>query len=244
MKNYIIMDTCDVILTRLSDGKKALDTTTTLANINQTVDENNLQAGIGGTTIAKISTNKQITVDVTDALWSLEHLELSQGVRINPTGTATVDVKDVATFTGTSGTIAALVSTPAVTKAQVMANGVWVEVAVEDGVFTLPTGVDTSCPTIQVIYQKTVTGESLKFDSTKFSENYKMQLYTIAYDPETMEVVKDVYIVFDNVSPSGNFSLNFQLGTAITPEMQFQVLKPKCGTELGQITLVDRVPTV
>ena len=239
MVNYIIMDTCDLTLERITDGKKILSTTTTLANLEQTVDETNLQAGIGGSTIAVLSSNKQITLGVTDALWSLEGLEVTQGVRINPTGTATVIKRAGATVSGADGTI---VNAPAtLTEAEVLLqDGTYAVVPVVAGVFTVPVNADTSCPELSVIYKTEITGESLEFRASSSSETYRAQLYTIAYDPQTMQVVKDVYITFDQVKPSGNFTMNFALGTAITPEMSLQVLKPKCSDVLGRIILEDR----
>lgn len=239
---YIIMDTLDMELTRHSDGSKVLSTTTTLGAISQSVTEDRLKAGIGAGDIAVITSEQEMAVNVTDAVFSPAFLEVTQGVKFAE-GTTKVSKRTTATVTDNAGTLSATIpNAPAgLTQATVVeSNGETTEVTVTTGKFTVPVGVEVADKgVLTVIYETDVTGDVLEFDITKQSENFKCQLSTIMYDSDTMEIVKNLYIVFDNVKPSKAFDLSFEMSNPIAPELNLMVLKPKNSNILGRIVFED-----
>lgn len=95
---------------------------------------------------------------------------------------------------------------------------------------------------VTVIYTETVTGDSIEFNAEKFSKNVRLELQTIAYDLNTNEVDSDLYFIFPRASVSDDFSLSFEAGNVITPEMTFDILQPKCGSAMGEMIRVPRTP--
>lgn len=94
-----------------------------------------------------------------------------------------------------------------------------------------------------VIYEESVTGDSIEFDAEKFSKNVRLELQTIAYDLNTNEVDSDLYFIFPKASISDEFSLSFEAGSVITPELTFDILQPRCGSAMGEMIRVPRVTT-
>lgn len=247
-KRILINDTAEATFTRLSDGHLVLAHETQLASLSQTVSEEKLKGGIGNGTIALLRTDKEQELTVRNALWDAEYLAMTQGTEFK-NGTTTVTKKyngtvrkgdldalevvlEDATFSAATGDGAIAVS-PDGTQEK--------GVEVTAGKFPVPVAfADAKVgDSVQVLKIEDVTGDVATFDSKKFGEKYKAQYYTIGYDPDTMEHVQDIYIIFDEVTPSGNFDMSFENGTAMTPEITFTVTNPKGKTEVGRIIRVD-----
>lgn len=238
---YVIADTCDVTWQRVRDGKVVMTTESQLASISQAVSEERIYGGIGGGTVALISSQKEIDLSVRDALWTLDYLEMSQGVEIDSAGTATILKKLEGTVTDNSGTLEVTISNTTATEGIVVDNdGSQETVTFASGVaiLALPTTL-TDGDKVVVYIKEDVTGDTVTFRSDKFSETYSCTYRTIAYNPSTMEHVKDVIIQFDSVKPSGAFDLSFELNTPIAPELNFTVLTPQGSKEMGRIVVTD-----
>ena len=87
--------------------------------------------------------------------------------------------------------------------------------------------------------RKKVEGFGIQVRADKFPKKFKLTYRTIAYDPTTMEHVKDIIIQFAEVKPSANFDLSFEMSTPIAPEFTLTVLKPQGCNVLGRIVTVD-----
>src|SRR5699024_10947564 len=85
---------------------------------------------------------------------------------------------------------------------------------------------------VQVIIEEEVIGKSVKMHSDRFAEKYKVQYQTIVYDAKAEAVVADLYIVFNEVSPSSAFDMSLENGTAYTPELTFRATSNE-GGEIG-----------
>lgn len=68
--------------------------------------------------------------------------------------------------------------------------------------------------------ETTVTGDVLDFKADSFPKNYFVQLKTIVYDPDTNEVVADLYFIFDKALPDGALSEAFEASNK-TSEINF-----------------------
>lgn len=245
MTELVVMDTVNLHLKRKSDGHLVAKTKTQMGAISQTVGEERLKGSIGNGTIAVLSTDKELEVSYRNALWDLNYLAMTQGVAIEKDKSVKITKGEKALVADNAGVLEATLSTEAaaITTAQIEdADGEQQEVAVTAGKITIPEGFTVAAgDKIQVFYKLDVTGDVVEFDSQKFSENYEIEMTTICYNPDTMQVVKDLYIQFDNVKPSGAFDMNFEAGTAITPELSFMVLNAEGTTSMGRIFTVDRV---
>lgn len=260
---YVIADTCDVTFERLSDDKVIATAEAQLASISQTVDEQEIRGGLGGSLIATITSQKTIEASFRDALFSMDYLEMTQGTQAGDTEVEYL-VNMSAKYEGdeTSGTLT--VSTDEDNK-QVMdateavytnaVTGRQSKVAIEKGKITVDDAkafFDTEAATamgqeivvedglqVNVLVSVKATGMGISVRSDVFPEKFRLTYRTIAFDPKTMEHVKDIVIQFNEVKPSANFDLGFEMSTPIAPEFTLQVMKPQGCTELGRIVAVD-----
>lgn len=241
----LINDTADVVFTRKSDGHKVFTAEATIAGISQAITENKLKAGIGNKTIAVLRSDKEITLNVTNALFDLNWLAATQGVAVQ-NGTATINHQetDLIVADNAGSLEVTITGVPVDTNDVQIIDSVG---NVYEGTFT--TGkvkIPVEATTIEVgdkvaiNYTKSVTGNTVVFDSKKFSENYAVEYHTIEYNPATNEVLADLYIQFDNCVPSGSFDLSFENGTAISPALTFEALASLTGSEMGRMIEVLR----
>lgn len=243
MTELVVMDTVNVFLKRKSDGHLVARTRTQMGSISQTVGEERLKGSIGNSTIAVLSMDKEIELSFRNALWDLEYLSMTQGVAIE-NKQVTIKKSEELTVVDNLGSLeVTIVGTPAGATVTVFdTDGSNQQVAHTTKVVEIPTGYDAVAgDKVLVIYDATATGDVVEFDAKKFSENYEISMETICYDPETMKVIKDLYIQFDNVKPSGAFDMSFESGAALTPEISFMALTPKNSSVMGRIFTVDRI---
>lgn len=246
MGKIVIQDTADVTITDLVTGKVVINAEAQVAGIEGTISEEDLQGGIGNKKLYKIRTDKAIDLNMTSALADLEYWAMTQGVEVDEAGTATVTAKETAKIVDNSGTLEINLPTPkfpnTLTEAILVdKDGSQDKVTVTSGVITVPTGFGLGDgDDVDVIFVKEVTGKSITIDSTKFSNKYKVEYRTIAYDVETATVVSDIYFIFPETIPSGAFSISLENGSVYTPEITFSVINPKGSDEMGQIIEVPR----
>lgn len=243
MTELVVMDTVNVLLKRKSDGHLVAKTRTQMGSISQTVTSDRLYGAIGNQTIAILESQKEITLSFRNALFDLDYLSMTQGVAIEGK-TVTIRKTEELTVVDNAGALEVTITgTPVGTSVVVFdEDGTQQEVAHTTKKVVVPEGyAAVAGDIITVSYEETATAEVVTLDSAKFSELYEIQMSTICYDPDTMKVVKDLYIQFDQVKPAGEFDLSFENGTAITPELSLTALTPKGTTEMGRIFTVDRV---
>ena len=243
MTELVIMDTVNVFLKRKSDNHIVAKTRTQMGSISQTVSSEKLYGAIGNQTVAILETQKEVSLSYRNALWDLEYLSMTQGVAVKENEAVTIKKTEKLPVVDNSGTLQVTVTGTPVDNAVVVfdLDGSQQEVAATSKVAVIPTGFDAGeGDTVQVVYDVAATGDVVTFDSAKFSELYEIEMATIAYDPATMQVVKDVYIQFDQVKPSGEFEMSFENGTALTPEITLEAMTPDGTTEMGRIFTVDR----
>lgn len=93
---------------------------------------------------------------------------------------------------------------------------------------------------VTVSYQVEITGEKMEFDAQKFSSKVAIEMRTIAYDIDTAAVYSDIYFIFPSCLGSGDFSMSFEAGSVITPEISFSVLQEPHTTVMGEMIEVVR----
>lgn len=83
-----------------------------------------------------------------------------------------------------------------------------------------------------------VAGEVMELKAGASPKNAKLQLRTLAYDSETNEVVAEVFYIFDRVTPSGEFTHDFGMGTNNVQEVSLKALVPKGSDSYGRYVIV------
>lgn len=87
---------------------------------------------------------------------------------------------------------------------------------------------------------ESVAGNAIELESTSIPKSAKLQLRTIAYDPDTQEVVAEIFWIFDKVVPAGEFSQTFGMGQNNVQEITFNALVPKGKTSYGRYVIVPK----
>ncbi|PAD70727.1 hypothetical protein CHH83_02670 [Bacillus sp. 7586-K] len=239
----LVIDTADAVMKRKSDGHVFITAEAQLTSISQTLGINEkIYGGIGNKPLAIMKGQKEVTSTLRNAFYDQELLSLTQGVEIQEDGSATIfnTEKDL-TVTDNSGVLEVTITDTAATTVYVRnAKGEVESSTATSGKVTVPTGHAVAGEIVSVTYQKTITGDIVELDAEKFAEAYTLEYHTIAYDPATNKVVKDIYIQLDHVVPSDEFELSLENGTAIAPEVNFECMAPPNQTSIGRIIEVDR----
>lgn len=231
------MDVADVTFTRKSDNHVIFTSEAQTSTLSQTVDEETIKGGIGSRSIYTIKSNKELELSVRNATFDLEWLAMTQGVAVKDEDTLVVQKKSVATVKSgaikvdgvTSGSVYLLHDARESVEAEVG----------EEGSITVAEDFASNDEEIQVIVEEEVIGKTVKMRSDRFAEKYKVQYQTIVYDAKTEAVVADLYIVFNEVSPSSAFDMSLENGAAYTPELTFRATANESG-EIGTWMLESR----
>jgi len=228
------MDTADVVIEDNKTGEVFASTTMQLAGLSGTNATEELRGGIANKVLAILKTDKTLDLTLRDALFNTFYLRAAQGMEIEADGTTTVTYAE--TLSVVDGAVTPT-RTPVGDISYVNDAGETVTAVAEGGAVTV---AETTGQT-KVYYDVDVTGDTMTFEADKFSRNYKITLRTIAYDPAEMSVEKEIFMIFDNCSPTGDFDMSFEAGTAISPEITFSVLAPQGGNEMGRLIIADYV---
>ena len=241
----LVMDTADVVMKRKSDGHVFITAEAQLTSISQTLGINEkIYGGIGNKPLAIIKGQKEVTSTLRNAFYDLEFLSMTQGVAINENGTATVyKTEKELTVVNNAGTLEVTITGTPVDNTVYVRNaaGEVEQATAASKKVTIPTGHANKGEIVSVTYQEKVTGNIVELDAEKFAEAYTLEYHTIAYDPQTNKVVKDIYIQLDHVVPNGEFELSLENGNAIAPEINFECLAAPGTNKIGRVIEVDRV---
>lgn len=189
MKHYLIHDVLEAFLK--SGEELYFFGMTTGANINKSVNQEKIYAGIGSKIAAVVQTQNEMDFTITTGLHYNEIYEIQSGQKFTATSTAKVNTVTI----GVDGTVTAT--------------------------------------------ESTVTGDVLDFKADSFPKAHHVELRTIVYDPDTNEVVGDLYFIFKKGLPSGALAEAFQAGNK-TSEIAFTALVDEDGN-YGQCIFVPRV---
>lgn len=246
MAKLVMQDVADCVVIDKQTGKTAIYAQLQLSGLEGSISEEDLRAGIGNGRIFKIRTDKALDLNLRSATVDLEWLAMQQGVEVEEGKTARVtkiETVEAAAVSGTPGSFKVTITGTPINNTVRITN---VEGEQEVATFTtgsisLPSNfVSAAGDKVTVSYYEEVTGNRIQFDASKFSKKYRVELHTIAYSLETAEVYSDIYFVFDEAMPSGDFSFNLESGSVITPEVTFAILAPQGSTVMGELIEVPR----
>lgn len=196
MKRYIIHDTLEAFLTDLDTDKTYFFGWTTEGNIERTVEQEPIKAGIHNKVVGILQSDDGMSFSVTTGVHYEEVMEIQMGSEFKPLESLTIQRV----------------------------------VEQEDGTF--------------ISEDEEVTGQVMDLNSNNLPKNYKVQLRTIAYDPETNKEVADVYWIFDKATPDGNLSEVFSAGENKVQEINFMGQVPVGANSYGKYVVVARDPVV
>jgi hypothetical protein len=225
---------------RISDGKIVFTGVADTAGFKLSTKKEKIKGGIGNGDVAIITSDKEVALDVTNAIMDLDWMEMSAGVSF--TEDEGVVYKRIRGLTLTAGAVTLPVGAVPVGDDVILINNIGKQfVAVYEGVgrtATITGGVNGDM--YLALYQEEVTGSILSIDVTKFSENYYVEMATICYNPETNEVYSDVYYQFDKCSPSSDMEMALKAGANNQGKITIDILKNFNSTEIGRIIEVAR----
>ncbi|MCQ9301348.1 hypothetical protein ACFDHY_07015 [Staphylococcus hyicus] len=229
---YYIQDVADVLLTRKSDGFKIATGTAQSTSISQSVDEDQIKGGIGNRTLYTIKSNKELEIEVKDAVFNPQWLAAIQGVKVENDQTLKVEMVETVEI-GAQGKIT-------IQDSKFTGKGVFVdskgdnhEADIKSGVVTIDKVKDQAGKEGQIVYEKERKGKSISIRADRFAEKYKAQLNTIIYEAETEAIVEDLFVVFHNVTPSAEFELGIEAGEALAPEIKLVASADPKTKEIG-----------
>lgn len=240
----LVIDTADAVMRRKSDGHIFITAEAQLTSISQSLGINEkIYGGIGNKPLAIMKGQKEVTSSLRNAFYDQEFLSLTQGVEINKDKSATVYKTEKSLKVVDNGGSLEVTITGAPLDNTVYVRNAKGEVesaTVTTKTVTIPTGHAVEGEIVSVTYQETITGDIVELDGEKFAEAFTLEYHTIAYDPDTNKVVKDIYIQLDHVVPSDEFELALENGTPIAPEVSFECMASPNSTSIGRIIEVDR----
>jgi hypothetical protein len=211
-----------------------------MTSVEQKIKEEKIKGGIGNGDVAILRTDKEVTLKVRNAIYDTSWLEMTAGVEYeSKTNTVYYTEKGLVL---TSGAVT-LTKVPKDTTSVILVDSVGKQfTAVYEDVgktATITGGVDGDV--YLALYQIDIAAsQTLSIDVTKFAENYYVEYHTIAYNPETNNVDKDIYWQFDKVLPVSQFNISFEAGKNYSPEVEFNILTNPNSTEVGRVIEVVR----
>lgn len=243
MAELVMQDVAEAVVIDKQTGETAVYANLQLSSLEGTLSEEDLRAGIGNGKIFRIRTDKELSVNLRTATVDLNWLAMQQGVEVEAGKTARVTKVETATVVASGADFAVNIKGTPMNNTVRVDNGIdeQDEATATTGQVLLPSTMTVKVgDKITVTYFEEVTGNRLQFDAGKFSKSYRLELRTIAYDLESAQIHSDIYFIFDNAVPTGDFSFGLESGTVVTPELTFSILSEKGSSVMGEMLEVVR----
>jgi hypothetical protein len=239
--NRVFQDVCDVVFRRISDKKIVFTGIADTTGFKQTVKKDKVKGGIGNGDVAILRSDKEVALDITNAIMDLDWLEMSAGVSFTEKEGNVYKREKGLILTGGKVTLPTG-STPVDDKVILIDSIGKQFVAVYDDVAKTATITGGKEGDVYLaLFEMEIIGSILSLDVSKFSENYYVEMSTICYNPETNEVYSDVYYQFDKCSPSSDIEMSLKAGANNQPKITIDILKNPNSTEIGRIIEIPRV---
>jgi hypothetical protein len=236
LNNVVIHDTLECFINDTDAGKTYFFGLTDKGDVAQTVTQNVIRSGIGAKVAAVLQSEKNIEFGVTTTFHNDDIYAIQSG---NSFTTGTVTVQKFESGKLVSGKIT-ITGTPKNDEVIVLDKfGKTLTGTYATGEVTVTGGTDGEIVTV-IYSEDEVSAEYLDLDATKFPKNYNVQLHGIGYDPDTNEVVCDIYWIFDKAMPNGAFTFNGDKSNPTTEEVRFTAQTPIGSNSYGKYVVVPR----
>ena len=243
MDHKLVADVFDVLLIDPDTLDVAGSTTLQDANIEVSLDANDVNAGKDNALIAIIHSTRNINIALTDVEWKYEFLakQLGQDI-VTGAGVAyampkwyTVE-EETAVFTITLDEAPILDEGEAELLVIKDDTGALVTVSSVTGNEVTLTGV-TDGQEVEVVtytYESSATTETIDFDNNKYAKKFICVLETLEINEDEEPTYKLQY-QFTSAKPTGEFSIETTSErSAGTQSMNLRVLKPKTTSVVGK----------
>lgn len=207
---------------KYADGTLRFFGCLTNSGINQSVSSDDIRCGIGNKLKTRIFTQKDLEVTVETGLYSDHMIELQSGSEFQ-TGQSVNVWKNESGTAGAGGTVD-ITGTPVGDVVHVQDNkGVLYVATFATGTVTITSGVEGEL--YYISYEEaTTTADILALGSSAFPKTVNLILHTIAYDPDTDEVLADIWWDITNASPDGNIDLSYAVASNTVTNATFRAL--------------------
>ena len=235
----LVKDTADVYY-HLSNGDTRYFGCMDTSGIEKTWDIEKIKCGIGFGVASLMYSNPDMTISFTPALWNDYFIEDAMGTTFSEDEAVNVWTTEEVLFTvSTTDATATITGTPVggVVKVQDK-QGKFYPATWATGTVTATGGALLDGQKLPVSYQEAVTGNVLDMSIEEIPKVHGITLKTIAYDPDTNEIIADLVWKFDNVVGDGSLSLALQGATKSLTEISATVL-PEAGS-FGKYIVVPR----
>lgn len=237
MNNVLLQDVAEVYIRDTVTSKAYFFGITTRNEVNQTIQQTVLKGGIGNGVRGVIQSDKEIKFSVT-TLFSADDLKAIQSGKDFVSGSITVQDNEVVECAGGKLTITGTPKT-GTTPVVFDAHGKAISGTFADKTFTI-TGNAVEGALYTVVYPVDVTGDILSLDSKAFPKSYYVEMHTIGYDPDTMEVICDIYWIFNKALPNGSLQEAYEAGRQVGSDVEFTAMLRAGETEYGKYVVIPR----
>lgn len=226
LDNIRVQDTAEVVLID-GDGNHYFYGCTDEASITKEVEKELLTCGIGNKQVGVLWAGQSYSVTVTPLYFQNKIMELQTGNTFQSTSfDAWKEEEGIAVDDGGGDAIVNITGTPIDDTVYVVDNrNTQKSATYDDGTGDVTVTDGSIGENYHILYQETeANADVLDLDAEKFPENVHIQLRTIAYKPDTEEVVADIYWDFPKCSPDGALDLAMAKGTNSQTPLTFDIL--------------------
>lgn len=240
LDNVIVKDVLEAFIVDDVNNKTYFFGATTESNINQTIEQEKLKAGIGNKVKAILQSSKEVTFKIQNLFHSDNFLALQSGSTFT---TASRDLmrRETKVAADNAGSIEVTISgTPKNDEVTVLdKNNKEYSATYSSGTVTITNGV--AGETYTVVYLETTADVNvLDFNADKFPSVVHVQLHGIAYDPDTNQIVADIYYDFKKAQPDGSVDRTYSAGSNTNDVINFSTIEDENGN-YGEYYVVPRV---
>jgi len=235
----LVKDTADVYY-HLTNGETRYFGCMETSGIEKTWDTEDIRCGIGFGIATIMYTNPDMTISFTPAFWNDHFIEsavgstFAEGVNLN-----VWDTEEVLFTIASADATATITGTPVDSVVKVQdRQGKFYPATFSAGTVTVTGGALLDGLKLPVSYQKAVTGNVLSLSTEEIPKVRGITIKTIAYDPDSNEVISDLYWKFEKVVDDGSLSLALQGATKSQTEITAKVLP--VDNKFGEYIVVDR----
>lgn len=235
-----IADVFDVTLIDPITKEAFASTTLQEANIEFTLDSNDIRGGKGNALLGVLHSNRDIVINLTEVSFKYDWLARQMGTdivtgasvahavpkfyKVENGNTITLPNKPV----GELGVFLYTLDNKKITGFTISENKINLETATPK----VEIGDEVEVRAYQ--YETPASTETIEFDIAKYPKGSIVMLDTIEIDGDET-ITHQIQYQFDNAVPDGNFTLNTASEReAQTTEMALRVIKPKTSTKVGR----------
>ncbi len=239
MNNIVVHDACEVLIVDEKNDKTYFLGITSTNNVNQTVESTPIRGGIGNKRVTTINNSKDINFEITTTLHNDDVYALQSGGLFNDEAINVLRSETKQAINDGFSAVVSIDGTPIGEVTVIDKYGKEQSGTFDAGEVTIENGKAGEFYT--VIYEEAQpTASVLDLNVEEFPKPHKVQLHTIAYDPDTEEVVADLYWIFDKARPDGNLTATYTAGENQQDTINFVCETPIGSTSYGKYVVVPR----